>query len=76
MKTLKPNTTWVHLEFLKYTRIYEIYKSGKTHQKIVMPFFEPIVYPSQRYKYDIEQTVYITNILWSCNNEIRLNIFL
>jgi len=35
------------------------------YQQIVMPFLEPIVYPTKRDKDDVEQTIYIRNVLGS-----------
>lgn len=35
------------------------------YQQIVMPFLEPVVYPTQRNKDDIEHTIYIGNVLGS-----------
>lgn len=44
----------------------------KAYQKIIMPFLEPIVYPPKRNKYDIEQTVYIWNVLRPCTKNIKM----
>lgn len=43
----------------------------RVYQKIIMPFLEPIVYPSEWNKNNIEETIYIRNILRSCGQENR-----
>lgn len=42
-------------------------KRCKAYQEVVMPFLEPIVYPTKRNKGNIKETIYIWNILrsWS-----------
>lgn len=49
-KCVKLNNRW-----LGYDRAY---------QKIIMPFLEPIIDPSERNKDEVEQTIHIWNILW------------
>ena len=43
----------------------------ESYQKKIMPLLVPVINPSKRNKYDIEQTVHIGNILWSWKIQIN-----
>jgi hypothetical protein len=43
------------------------------YQKIIVPFLEPVVYPPERNKCEIEETIHIRDILWPWTFNKQIN---